>query len=88
MGKGVRMQVSTGILKPCPKCGKIPKVYRDIEYEMLGFGAWCTIECKPFLRKPHFKVEQGKALWMRAFEYAVAIWNGYADGERRTNAQE
>lgn len=80
MSKGVRMQVSTGILKPCPKCGKIPKVYRDIGYEANGFGALCTIECKTFLRKPHFKVEKGTALWMRAFEYAVAIWNGYADG--------
>lgn len=79
MSKGVRLQVSTGVLKPCPKCGKIPKVYRDINYEIAGFGAWCTIECKPFLRKPHFKVEQGKALWTRAFEYAVNIWNGWED---------
>ncbi len=79
MSKGARIQVGTGVLKACPKCGKIPKVYRDIGYEISGFGAWCTIECKPLFKKPHFKVEQGKASWERAFGYAVAIWNGWAD---------
>lgn len=85
MSKGSRIQVSTGVLEPCPKCGKIPKVYRDFGYEEYGFGAWCTIECKPLLREPHFKVEQGKALWSRAFSKAVAIWNGWAYGERKDN---
>lgn len=79
MSKGTRVKISTGVLRPCPRCGKIPKVYRDIGYEVSGFGAWCTIECKPIFRKPHFKVEQGKATWKRAFGYAVAVWNGYAE---------
>ena len=79
MSRGVRLQVSQGIVHPCPKCGKVPKVYRDMGYELSGYGAWCTVECKPFLRRPHFKVEQGKATWGRAFASAVAIWNGYAD---------
>lgn len=62
-------------LKPCPVCGKMPKVTRDLTYEALGFGAWCTIQCKPFLRKPHLKIEEGKARWERALEYAVEHWN-------------
>lgn len=79
MSKGTRINVDPGVLKPCPKCGKIPKVYRDIGYEMNGFGAWCTIECKPLFRRPHFAVEEGKAGWGRAFERAVGIWNGWAE---------
>lgn len=47
-------------LKPCPVCGRYPKIKRDYGYEQSGFGAWCTIQCKPFLRKPHLKVEEGK----------------------------
>lgn len=85
MSKGARVQVTAGLLKQCPKCGKIPKVYRDYSYEICGFGAWCTIECKPMIGKPHFKVEQGKALWWRAFDYAAAVWNGYCNGERRAD---
>ena len=85
MGKGVRLRVSTGILNPCPKCGRTPKLYRDFGYEESGFGAWCTIECKPLFKRPHFTVEQGNAQWGRAVGRAVAIWNGWADGERRDN---
>ena len=62
-------------LKPCPFCGKMPKVKRDVNYELNGFGAWCTIQCKPLLRKPHLKVEEGKASWERAMKYAIEAWN-------------
>lgn len=62
-------------LKPCPVCGKQPKIIRDIDYETYGFGAWCTIQCKPFLRKPHLKHEEGKSTWDRAFKYAIEAWN-------------
>lgn len=62
-------------LKPCPKCGRKPKIIRDYGYEINGYGAWCTIQCKPFLRKPHMKVESGKALWGRAHKEAVEAWN-------------
>ena len=62
-------------LKRCPKCGKIPKIKRDYGYETQGFGAWCTIVCKPFFRKPHLKVEEGKASWERALKYATEAWN-------------
>lgn len=62
-------------LNSCPVCGRRPKIKRDYYYESAGFGAWCTIQCKPFLRKPHLKVEEGKALWERALKYAVERWN-------------
>lgn len=72
--KGVRVKVEDKC-KPYPICGKQPKVYRDFEYEQIRAGAWCTVECKPFLRKAHLKVESGKALWERACESAIQAWN-------------
>lgn len=76
MSKGVRVdEFMNNFLNTCPVCGKAPKVYRDFAYEYSGFGSWCTIECKPFLRKPHVKVECGKASWERAFVGAISGWN-------------
>ena len=66
-------------LKPCPFCGRYPKIKRDYGYEESGFGAWCTILCKPFLRKPHLKVEVGKSTYKRALEYAIDEWNRRAE---------
>ena len=63
-------------LKKCPVCGKQPKVKRDYNYEASGFGAWCTIQCKP-----HLKIEEGKATWDRALKYAIAKWNVKAGEE-------
>ena len=65
-------------LKPCPVCGKKPSVKL---YEYSGFGAWCTIQCKPFLRKPHLKIEEGKASRDRALQYAAESWNRRATHE-------
>ena len=62
-------------IKPCPVCGKRPKVKRDIGYETSGFGAWCIIQCKPLLGKAHLKIEEGKSTWKRAYQYAVERWN-------------
>ena len=62
-------------IKPCPVCGKRPKVKRDIGYETSGFGAWCIIQCKPLLRKVHLKIEEGKSTWKRAYQCAVERWN-------------
>lgn len=73
-------------LKHCPVCGKSPKVRRDYAYESNGFGAFCTIQCKPLLRKPHLKVGEGKAAWDRALKYAIEHWNrmaGAKEEERR-----
>lgn len=72
---GTRIHVPEFHFSPCKICGKYPKVYRDFGYEESGFGAWCTIECRPFLRKPHCKIEEGKADFKRAFEYATNRWN-------------
>lgn len=66
-------------LKPCPVCGKQPKIFRDLDYEILGFGAWCTIQCKPILRKPHLKIEEGKATWDRALKCGIEHWNRRTD---------
>lgn len=62
-------------LLPCPHCGKIPKIKRDYAYENCGYGAWCTIQCKPFFLPLHLKVEVGKSTWDRALEYAIKDWN-------------
>ena len=60
-------------LEPCPICGRIPKVY--IEELGAGWGSWCTILCKKPFKKPHLKIEEGKASLDRAIMYAVNIWN-------------
>ncbi len=65
-------------LKPCPICGKQPKIKRDYNYEMSGFGAWCTIKCG-CLFKTHLKIEEGKATWERALHYASLRWNATVD---------
>lgn len=62
-------------LLPCPICGRYPKIKRAYGYEANGYGAWCTIQCKPFLRKSHLKIESGKSTWDRALEYAIRDWN-------------
>lgn len=62
-------------IRPCPICGKMPKIKRDYNYEDSFFGAWCTIQCKPFLRRAHVKVEHGNANWDIALERAIDDWN-------------
>ena len=62
-------------IKPCPVCGKSPKIYRDIGYESSMLGAWCVIKCKPFFRKPHKQTEVGKSSWERALKAAITNWN-------------
>ena len=63
------------IILPCPVCNKRPKIKRDGGYESSGFGAWCIIQCKPFLKQPHLRIESGKSTWERAYKYAVQDWN-------------
>lgn len=75
------MTVVTGInadtiLRPCPVCGKQPRV--SVSYAP-GHGGWCAIQCKPFLRKPHLKVEEGKALLNSAIRRARVRWNQEAE---------
>lgn len=65
-------------LKPCPICGKQPKIKRDYGYEASGYGAWCTIKCGHIF-KTHLKIEEGKASWERALYYASLRWNETVD---------
>ena len=82
VGGGAKELVERGMeLKPCPICGKRPKIKRDYGSEGSGFGAWCTIQCKPLLRMPHLKVEEGKAQWERALKCAIEEWNRRANDE-------
>ena len=67
------------VLQVCPICGKEPKVKRDWSYEASGYGAWCTIQCKPLFRKRHMKIEAGKADFQRAFEEAATAWNNLCE---------
>lgn len=64
------------ILRPCPVCGKQPRV--SVSYAP-GYGGWCVIQCKPLLRKPHLKVEEGKALLDSAIRRARVRWNREAE---------
>ena len=66
-------------LKPCPICGKTPKIIRHYDYEDRALGAWCTIECQPFLRQPHLKIEDVDVDWERALQYAIEAWNETVD---------
>lgn len=81
--KRFKQMIST--LKPCPICGKKPKAKIDYGYEMSCFGGWVTIQCKPFLRKPHMRVEQGKCNNERALQYAVKEWNERVENENQEN---
>lgn len=66
-------------MKPCPVCGKEPKVIRDIAYEVSWLGTWCTIQCKPFMRRPHLKIQRGASTWERALEFGIEYWNLFVD---------
>ena len=68
---------------PCPVCGKMPKIKRDYGYESAAFGALCTIQCKPFLKKPHLRIEEGKAMWQYAYLYGVEHWNEAVEEYKR-----
>ena len=86
MGKGIRVyEVVAYLCNPCPVCRKSPKIYRDFGYEDAGFGAWCTVECKPFLRKPHLKIDCGKATWKMALVGAVEAWDRRAEDGKTEN---
>ena len=71
-------------LKRCPICGKEPKVIRDWAYETNGYGAWCTIQCKPFMRKPNLKIVEGKSTWDRALRYGLNVGIALPIGSRKT----
>ena len=59
----------------CPECGKRPKIIFDYGAYCNGYGAWYKIQCKSFLRKPHLKIEEGKANKEKCLEHAIKHWN-------------
>lgn len=63
-------------LKPCPVCGRMPKV----RYRAFGVcGAWVKVRCKPLFRREHLAVWYGAATMELAFDMAVEDWNRGAD---------
>lgn len=84
-GTGVRMIKTSDIInrelrtKPCPVCGRLPRVHRDREYEKSGYGSRCIIRCKRLFRKPHLTVEKTHSTWSSALWYGILLWNKAAD---------
>lgn len=67
-------------LKPCPLCGRMPKV----RYRAFGCcGGWVEVRCKPLFRREHLAVQHGAATMERAFDMAVENWNRRADNVGR-----
>lgn len=59
----------------CPVCGKKPKIRRESCYERGWLTECCIIECKPFLRKAHKRVEETWISWEGALSAATGAWN-------------
>lgn len=63
-------------LKPCPICGRMPKV----RYRAFGCSGFCVeLRCKPLFRREHLAVQHGAATMERAFDMAVEAWNRRAE---------
>lgn len=69
-------------LKPCPVCGKAPKVRIIPSAISAGLGGDVTIHCTPFLRKPHVKITKSAAVDIDALTYAAKKWNSYWNQEQ------
>ena len=70
-------------LAPCPICGKQP----DISTFMQNEGGKCVIQCKPWWRKPHLRVEAiGSACWW-AQAKAKKEWADAIEFIRRANSE-
>ena len=68
--------------KTCPKCGKKPRIAFDLDLYEAGFGGYVTVQCKPFLRKPHLKIEVNHADANLAKKKAIEEWNRQVDKAR------
>lgn len=65
-------------IRPCPVCGKQPRITRDFNYRPVSGGAWCIIQCKPLFRRRHLVIEGGEISWDLAVERTVERWNKVA----------
>ena len=61
--------------KPCPICGKAPKIFISLDFSQFGFGGYGVVQCKPFLRKPHLRIESGGPSAEWAEQSAIQNWN-------------
>ena len=63
-------------LKPCPVCGRMPKV----RYRAFGCsGVFVEVRCKPLFRREHLAVQHGAATMERAFDMVAEAWNRRAE---------
>lgn len=64
-------------IKPCPKCGRKPKVKKELN----EYGLWrVQIQCKPFLQKRHLRSgASGGETLAETMRCAVDEWNRRAD---------
>lgn len=58
--------------KPCPVCGKKPKILRDHNW---GYQALVEIECKRLFRRCHASVWATSIFMETAEDNAVRSWN-------------
>ncbi len=64
-------------LKPCPVCGKMPKIKETSWYDR-GAKRLIEIRCKPFFGKVHCEIQWcGTEAWVHMKD-AVRCWNGRA----------
>lgn len=63
-------------LKPCPVCGKTPKVKCTL---IPGIRTYVKIQCKPFFRRKHLSVTCGTDTEERAYSIAAEVWNRRTD---------
>ena len=70
--------MDVNLLKPCPVCGKKPKV--KITYGKGNCGCLVRIRCKPWWRRtPHISIEVCKAQDTKAKKAALKEWNYEVD---------
>lgn len=70
------MSMNEITIKPCPKCGRIPKLKIKCHFST---GITCEIQCKPFLRKPHMCVKRTAKPHESVIFKTAKLWNDLAD---------
>jgi hypothetical protein len=74
---------ATRKLSPCPVCGKTPEILVFPHVD----GAQCIIQCKPWWRKAHMRVESCAAAGWWAEAKAKREWNAAIELIRKANSE-